>query len=322
MKALSIVFAGTPEFSVPALEALVSSSHHVVAVYTQPDRPAGRGRRLAMSPVKQCALRHGLPVEQPGSLRDPAAVQGLACRTADLMVVAAYGLILPPGVLALPRLGCVNIHASLLPRWRGAAPIQRAILAGDRVSGVTIMQMDAGLDTGPMLLERRCPIEPRDTSATLHDRLAALGAEAILQAVDALASGTAQARPQPETGVTYAHKLRKEEALIDWSAPACHIDRQVRAFNPWPVAETRWEGRQLRVWEAYCEDTPVTTAGATTAGAMAVPGTVMAADATGLRVATGRGTLRVTQVQIAGRRAQPAADFVNAHRLEGAVLGT
>ena len=299
----------------PALEALLNSSHQVAAVYTQPDRPAGRGRRVTMSPVKQCALRHGLPVEQPGSLRDAAAVQDLARRTADLMVVAAYGLILPPAVLALPRLGCVNIHASLLPRWRGAAPIQRAILAGDRVSGVTIMQMDAGLDTGPMLLERASPIEARDTSATLHDRLAALGADAIVQAVDALANGTAQARPQPETGVTYAAKLRKEEALIDWSAPACHIDRQVRAFNPWPIAETRWQGRQLRLWEAYCEDTPATTAGA-------VPGTVVAADATGLRVATGRGTLRVTQVQIAGRKAQPAADFVNAHRLEGAVLGT
>jgi len=321
------VFAGTPEFSVPALEALVHSCHRVTAVYTQPDRPAGRGRHLSMSPVKACALRHGLPVEQPASLRDAAAVQSLAQRSPDLMVVVAYGLLLPPPVLALPHLGCVNIHASLLPRWRGAAPIQRAILAGDTVTGITIMQMDAGLDTGPMLLERSTPIHASDTSASLHDRLATLGAEAIVQALEELAEGTVQARPQSETGATYAAKLRKEEALIDWAAAASHIDRQVRAFNPWPVAETRWQGQQLRVWEAVCEDTSISLSSGmppsgTSSFGKVSPGTVVATGADGLRVATGSGLLRITRLQLAGRKPQPAAEFLNAHRLEGAVLGS
>ncbi len=299
-----------------ALEALLGAAperrHRVVAVYTQPDRPAGRGRRLTMSAVKQCALRHGLPLEQPATLRDPEALQRLQHWRADLMIVVAYGLLLPPSVLRTPRLGCVNIHASLLPRWRGAAPIQRAILAGDRTSGVTIMQMDAGLDTGPVLLERALPIEERETAASLHDRLAALGAQAILEAVDRLAAGAAQARPQPDDGATYATKLSKEEAMIDWSRSALQIDRQVRAFNPWPVAQTLWQGQQLRIWEATPGD-------ATAKGA---PGAVMAADPHGMLVATGDGTLRVTRVQAAGRKAQSVAEFLNAHRIEGAVLGS
>ena len=309
---LSLIFAGTPEFSVPALEALVASRHRVLAVYTQPDRPAGRGQQVTMSAVKQCALRHQLPVEQPVTLKDPAAVERLAQWSADLMIVVAYGLLLPKSVLDTPRHGCVNIHASLLPRWRGAAPIQRAIQAGDQESGVTIMQMDVGLDTGPMLLERVTPIGPRETAETLHDRLATLGAEAVLEAIGAIAAGEAKPREQPKEGATYAAKIRKEEALIDWSKPAIEIDRLVRAFNPWPIAETRWNGQQLRVWEAAPSDKRTSAA----------PGTVIATSGAGIEVATGDGTLQLTRVQAAGRKAMPAADFLKAHRPEGAVLGS
>lgn len=309
---LSLLFAGTPEFSVPALEALIASRHRVLAVYTQPDRPAGRGQQVTMSAVKQCALRHELPVEQPQTLKDTTAVERLAQWSADLMIVVAYGLLLPKTVLETPRLGCVNIHASLLPRWRGAAPIQRAIQAGDEQSGVTIMQMDVGLDTGPMLLELVTPIGPRETAATLHDRLATLGAEAIVEAVDMIAAGNAKPHPQPNDGATYAAKIRKEEALIDWTRPAIEIDRQVRAFTPWPIAETRWNGQQLRVWEA----SPLATK------TSAAPGTVTATNAAGIDVATGDGVLQLTRVQAAGRKAMAAADFLKAHRLDGAVLGT
>ncbi|HEY4367930.1 MAG TPA: methionyl-tRNA formyltransferase [Steroidobacteraceae bacterium] len=308
---LSIVFAGTPQFSVPALAALAASEHRVVAVYTQPDRPAGRGQQLATSAVKQYAVQHGLPVEQPATLRDAAAVERLAQWQADVMVVVAYGLILPPSVLKVPAMGCINIHASLLPRWRGAAPIHRAILAGDRQTGITIMQMDAGLDTGPMLLERITQISPQDTAAVLHDRLASLGAEAIVAALAGLASGSITAHPQPPEGATYAAKLRKEEALIDWSKSSFELDRQVRAFNPWPVAETRLHGQQLRIWEATAADTATT----------AVPGTVVAANAGGIAVATGSGLLHLTRVQLAGRKAVPAAEFLHAQRLDGTVLG-
>jgi methionyl-tRNA formyltransferase len=307
---LSIVFAGTPEFSVPALEALVASRHQVVAVYTQPDRPAGRGQQLTMSAVKQCALRHGLPVEQPKTLRDPATVERLASWRPDVMVVVAYGLILPADVLQIPRLGCLNIHASLLPRWRGAAPIHRALQAGDTQTGVTIMQMDVGLDTGPMLLERVTSIDPTDTGSTLHDRLAQLGAEALIAALDGVLDGSLSPRPQPETGATYASKLRKEEALIDWSKSTAEIDRQIRAFNPWPVAETRWNGQQLRIWQASPLQIQRT----------ADPGTVIGADAGGIHVATGDGAIALTRIQLAGRRAVTAAEFRNAHRIDGTML--
>ena len=296
----------------PALEALLASRHRVLAVYTQPDRPAGRGQQVAMSAVKQCALRHQLAVEQPQTLKDPAAVERLAQWSADLMVVVAYGLLLPKAVLETPRLGCVNIHASLLPRWRGAAPIQRAIQAGDKESGVTIMQMDVGLDTGPMLLERVTPLDPRETAASLHDRLAALGAAAIIEAIEAIAAGVASPREQPKEGATYAAKIRKEEALIDWSRAAVDIDRQVRAFNPWPIAETRLNGQQLRVWEAV----PLANQSS------AAPGTVISTSTAGIEVATGAGTLQLTRVQAAGRKAMPAADFLKANRPEGAVLGS
>lgn len=294
----------------PALDALVASRHRVAAVYTQPDRPAGRGQQLATSAVKQCAIRHGLPVEQPATLRDQATVERLQQWHADVMVVVAYGLILPAAVLALPRLGCLNIHASLLPRWRGAAPIHRAILAGDTQTGVTIMRMDAGLDTGPMLLERATPITGSDTAAALHDRLAAMGAEALLTALDGILDGSIAARPQPGQGVTYAAKIRKDEASIDWSKTAAELDRQVRAFNPWPVAETRYNGQQLRVWEANPAD----------ANSTAAPGTVVATGAEGIQVATGSGILNLTRVQLAGRKAVSAAQFLNAHPLDGTVL--
>jgi methionyl-tRNA formyltransferase len=309
---LSVVFAGTPEFSVPALQALQRSRHRIAAVYTQPDRPAGRGQQIAMSAVKRHALEHGLPVQQPPTLRDAAAVEQLTRWSADVMVVVAYGLLLPQAVLSTPRLGCVNIHASLLPRWRGAAPIQRALMAGDHQTGITIMQMDVGLDTGPMLLERATPIGEREAAASLHDRLAALGAEAIVEALDLIAAGGVIPRAQPETGATYAAKIRKEEALIDWSRSAAEIDRQVRAFNPWPVAETRWNGQQLRVWEA--EPVAISTA--------AAPGTVVNAGPEGIDVAAAAGGLRLTRVQVAGRKAMSAADFLKAHRIAAAVLGS
>jgi len=307
---LRIVYAGTPDFSVPALEALHAAGHEIVAVYTQPDRPAGRGQAVGAGPVKRCAQALGLPVEQPATLRSPEAVARLREHTADLMVVAAYGLILPPAVLELPRLGCWNIHASLLPRWRGAAPIHRALLAGDTETGITIMQMDAGLDTGPMLLKRPTAIGEREDGGTLHDRLAALGAAAIVAAIAEFQAGRLTPAPQPADGVTYASKIRKEEARIDWTAPARAIDRQVRAFNPWPVAETRWQDRQLRVWAAE----PLRAASGE-------PGQVVEANGAGIVVAAGEGALRLTRVQLAGRRAMTAAEFLNAHPLAGARFG-
>jgi methionyl-tRNA formyltransferase len=310
---LRIVFAGTPGFAVPPLDALHAAGHQLVAAYTQPDRPAGRGQSLASSPVKQRALQLGIAVEQPGSLKSDEAVARLRELAPDLMVVVAYGLILPQVVLDVPRHGCWNIHASLLPRWRGAAPIQRAILAGDEATGITIMQMDAGLDTGPMLLTRRMPIGPREHGGSLHDRLAGLGAEAIIAAIAGWQSGEVVPQPQPGDGATYAAKIRKDEARIDWTQPAVVIDRQVRAFNPWPVAETTWAGKQLRVWQAEPDPAELLD--------HAAPGDVVESAAGRLVVATGAGALRLTQVQLAGKRAMPAAEFLNAHALAGARLG-
>ncbi len=310
-KPLRIVYAGTPEFAVPALAALRQSSHQIVAVYTQPDRPAGRGRVMTASAVKACALAHSLPVEQPVNFRDATVVEHLRGYAPDLMVVAAYGLILPQAVLDIPRYGCINIHGSLLPRWRGAAPIQRAILAGDTETGITIMRMEAGLDTGPMLLMQGLPIGARDTAATVHDRLATLGASLLLQVLHDLPAALAQARPQPAAGVTYAQKLSKDEAALDWAQTAQQLDRQVRAFNPWPIAETRLHGEQLRVWQA----TVVELAHA------AVPGTVLSATAAGIQVACGSDVLNLTQVQQAGRKALSAAEFIKSHSLTGVQLG-
>jgi methionyl-tRNA formyltransferase len=308
---LRIVFAGTPEFSVPPLEALIAAGYPIVAVYTQPDRPAGRGRKLTPSPVKATALAHGLLVRQPVNFRAEEDLAALEALRADLMIVVAYGLLLPQRVLDAPRLGCVNIHASLLPRWRGAAPIQRAILAGDAMTGITIMQMEAGLDTGPMLHVRALPIAPDETGGSLHDRLSPLGAEALLEVLPRIADGTATACAQDDAGATYARKLAKAEARIDWSRPAVEIERQVRAFNPWPVAETVLAGEALRLWSARAiAGTPA-----------APPGTVIGAGREGIDVATGSGVLRLLAIQPPGRRAMTAADYVNAHPVAGAVLG-
>jgi methionyl-tRNA formyltransferase len=308
MDSLRIVFAGTPEFSVAPLQALLGDGREVVAVYTQPDRPAGRGRKLTPSPVKQLALARGIPVHQPASLKPAAAQQALAELAPDLMVVVAYGLLLPRAVLDTPRLGCVNIHASLLPRWRGAAPIQRAILAGDAETGITIMQMEAGLDTGPMLHVLRCAIGPQETGGSLHDRLAPLGARALLEALPAIADGTAVGTPQDDTASTYAHKLSKAEALIDWRLPAAELERLVRAFDPWPVAQTRYRGQPLRVW------------GARALPGSGVPGRVLASGRDGIDVACGDGLLRLTRLQLPGKRAMAAAEVLNAHDFEGAIL--
>lgn len=288
----------------------MSAGHRIAAVYTQPDRPAGRGRQVAQSAVKQAALRHGLLVEQPTTLKDPGAAARLASYRPDVMVVVAYGLLLPKAILDTPRLGCVNIHGSLLPRWRGAAPIQRALLAGDAETGVSIMCMDVGLDTGPVLSMKSIAIGPHETAAALHDRLAALGAQALIEALPSFASGTLQPQAQPDAGVTYAHKLRKDEARIDWTRSALEIDRQVRAFNPWPVAETCWRDQQLRVWESVPLDLND-----------AKPGKVVGADATGIVVATGSGALSIRRLQLAGRKQMTAAEFLNAHAIAGDVLG-
>ncbi len=324
-----IVFAGTPGFAVPSLTALVQGGYQVVAVYTQPDRPSGRGRKRASSPIKQTAVAFGLPVMQPETLRDPAAQATLCALQPDLMVVVAYGLLLPPAVLAAPRLGCVNVHASLLPRWRGAAPIQRAILAGDSETGVTIMRMERGLDTGPMYLTRIAPIATRETAGSLHDRLSILGAEALMEALPGILSASLQPNPQDDAQAIYASKLNKNAALIDWSAPATTIDRQIRAFDPWPVAETHLDGATLRVWAAEAlagpqkSGNPATDTvpkGSTPVGAP-TPGMVVAHSKAGIDVATGEGLLRITRVQLPGKCPIAAAQLLNARSLAGHTLG-
>lgn len=303
MHPLRIVFAGTPEFSVPCLEACRASGAQVVAVYTQPDRPAGRGRKLTPSPVKQAALAANIPVEQPETLKAAEVRATLEAYRPDLMVVVAYGLILSRKVLAIPHLGCWNVHASILPRWRGAAPIQRAILAGDTETGVDLMQMEAGLDTGPVLLERRTPITRDDTGGTLHDRLSALGADALAEGLRrTLAGETLKATPQSEAGVMYAHKLEKAEARLDFSRPAMALERQVRAFDPWPVAEGDIAGEPVRIWAAHAIDQ----------SHQAAPGSVIAAQRDGIDIACGEDVLRVTALQCAGSKRISAADYLNA----------
>ena len=300
---LRIVFAGTPEFSVSCLEACRASGAEVVAVYTQPDRPAGRGRKLTPSPVKQAALAAGIPVEQPETLKTIEARETLAAYRPDLLVVVAYGLILSRKVLAIPRLGCWNVHASLLPRWRGAAPIQRAILAGDTESGVDLMQMEAGLDTGPVLLERRTPISRDDTGGTLHDRLSLLGADVLTEGLRrTLAGESLPATPQSDDGVMYAHKLEKAEARLDFTRGALALEHQVRAFDPWPVAEAEIAGEHVRVWAARAIEQSHDS----------VPGNVIAAQRDGIDIACGEGLLRVTALQRAGGKRISAADYLNA----------
>jgi len=308
--ALRIIFAGTPDFSVLPLQALLNSEHEVVAVYTQPDRPSGRGRKLTPSPVKAVAVDAGIPVEQPINFKDPADVEQLKKYQADLMVVVAYGLLLPESVLEAPRLGCINIHASLLPRWRGAAPIQRAVLAGDKESGVAIMQMEKGLDTGPVFLMERVTLEEDETGGTLHDKLAELGASALIKALPMLEDPNCTPAAQNDELANYAKKLDKKEATIDWQQSAQDIERLVRAFNPWPVAQTRHEDAFMRIWSAYAIK-----------GEAAQPGMVMSASREGIDVATGDGWLRITQLQMPGKRAMSAQDFINAQDIQGMILG-
>lgn len=303
---LRIVFAGTPDFAATHLAALLQSVHEIVAVYTQPDRPAGRGKQLTASPVKQLAQQHSIPVLQPLHFREAHDRTQLANLQPDIMVVVAYGLLLPQAVLDIPRLGCINVHASLLPRWRGAAPIQRAIEAGDTETGVCIMQMEAGLDTGPVLHRATCAISADDTAASLHDRLAQLGAQTLLPALDALAAGNLSATPQQHTQATYAHKLNKEEAHLDFSRTAQALSQQVRAFHPFPVSWCQLpNGERLRVWRAQYEEK----------NNQAAAGSVLALDAEGLRVACGTGALLITELQLPNRNRMAVRDIVNGHLL-------
>ena len=296
---MRIVFAGTPEFAAQALAAILAAGQDVPLVLTQPDRPSGRGMALKASPVKQLALEHGLQVHQPASLKSAESRQPIIDASPDVMVVAAYGLILPQAALDIPRLGCINIHASLLPRWRGAAPIQRAILAGDAETGVTLMRMEAGLDTGPMLLKGRLPITDADCAATLHAKLAALGARLIVEALPRLARGELPGEPQPAEGVTYAAKLEKSEAALDWRQTAVALSRAVRAFDPFPGTFARIEGQTIKVWRAE----PASGAGE--------PGTVLAADDDGILVACSEGALRLVELQKSGGKRLLAADFLH-----------
>lgn len=301
---MRLIFAGTPEFAAQALAAIIAAGHEVIMVLTQPDRPGGRGMALQPSPVKKLAAENNIEVFQPPSLKDAAAqarLAGLAGLGAELMVVAAYGLILPQAVLDLPRLGCLNIHASLLPRWRGAAPIQRALLAGDAETGVCIMQMEAGLDTGPVMLRRAFPIDARDTAASLHDRLAALGAGLI---VEALAGLPLAAEPQASEGITYAHKIEKAEALIDWRKTAAELDRHLRAFNPFPGAQAQFKGQTIKLWRAE----PVSGQGEI--------GQILAVDRKQIVVACGAGALAISELQKAGGKRLPVQQFLAGHPLQ------
>ena len=298
---LRVIFAGTPDFAAQHLQALLDSPHQVVAVYSQPDRPAGRGRKLTASPVKALALEHAIEVQQPLSLKDAEAQQVLASYNADIMVVVAYGLLLPQVILDTPPLGCINVHGSLLPRWRGAAPIQRAILAGDAMSGVTVMQMEAGLDTGPMLLKAQISIAPIDTSASLYEKLAVLGCNSLVEALDGLQSAGLTAQVQDNAAANYAAKLTKAEGAIDWHQSAQQISLQVRGLNPWPVAYSDWQDSRLRIWMAHAIDT----------SSNQPAGTLVALDKTGLEVACGTGHLKITQLQWPGGKALIQSELMN-----------
>ena len=301
---LRIIFAGTPDFAARHLDALLTSGHQIVGVFTQPDRPAGRGKKLMPGPVKVLAETHGLPVFQPASLRPEENQKLVADLNADVMVVVAYGLILPKAVLDMPRLGCVNVHGSLLPRWRGAAPIQRALWAGDAETGVTIMKMDVGLDTGDMLYKLACPITAEDTSATLYDKLADLGPQGLIETLQQLADNTATPEVQDEAQVTYAEKLSKEEARIDWSLSAAQLERCIRAFNPWPLSWLMIDEQPVKVWKASVIN----------GNASAEPGTIIDASKNGIQVATGEGILNLESLQPAGKKAMSAQDLLNSRR--------
>ncbi|UTT83524.1 methionyl-tRNA formyltransferase [Vibrio pelagius] len=300
-QSLRIVFAGTPDFAARHLAALLSSEHEVIAVYTQPDRPAGRGKKLTASPVKNIAVENDIPVYQPENFKSDEAKQELADLNADIMVVVAYGLLLPQAVLDTPRLGCINVHGSILPRWRGAAPIQRSIWAGDAETGVTIMQMDIGLDTGDMLKIATLPIEATDTSASMYEKLAGLGPDALVDCLADIAAGTAVAEKQNDELANYAKKLSKEEARINWSDDAAHIERCVRAFNPWPMSHFEAAENSIKVWQSrVAEQTSDKPAG-----------TILQADKTGIYVATGQGVLVLEQLQVPGKKAMSVQDILN-----------
>ncbi|KTL60000.1 MULTISPECIES: methionyl-tRNA formyltransferase [Photorhabdus] len=301
---LRIVFAGTPDFAARHLEALLMSQHEVVGVLTRPDKPAGRGKKLTPSPVKVLAEERNITVFQPATLRSEENQQWVLKQQPDVLIVVAYGLILPKVVLNIPELGCLNVHGSLLPRWRGAAPIQRSLWAGDTETGVTIMQMDIGLDTGDMLYKARCPITPEDTSASLYEKLANIGPDALLKTLSLITSGKSQPKTQNENLVTYAEKLSKEEARINWELSATHLERCIRAFNPWPMSFFEMEGQPIKVWkaEAIEEQTSVE------------PGTVLKADKEGIYIATADGILNITQLQPAGKKAMSAANLLNSKR--------
>lgn len=307
---LRIIFAGTPDFAARHLDALLSSEHQVIGVFTQPDRPAGRGNKLTPSPVKILAEQHGIPVFQPKSLRPEESQRLVADLNADIMVVVAYGLILPKAVLDMPKLGCINVHGSLLPRWRGAAPIQRALWAGDTATGVTIMQMDVGLDTGDMLHKVSCEISSEDTSASLYDALAQLGPQGLLETLAQLAEGIAIPEVQDESLVTYAEKLSKEEARLDWRLSAVQLERCIRAFNPWPVSYFMVEDQPVKVWKAEVAQNVSSVP----------PGTIVSADKQGIKVATADGVLNITQLQPAGKKAMSSQDLLNS-RKEWFVVG-
>jgi methionyl-tRNA formyltransferase len=309
---MRLAFLGTPEFAVVSLAAIVAAGFEVACVYSQPPAPRGRGKKLSPSPVQAFAEAHALPVRTPASMRDPEEIAAFAALELDAAMVVAFGQILPLAVIDAPRLGSFNLHASLLPRWRGAAPIQRAIMAGDTVTGIGVMRLSEGLDEGPTLAVERLRIGALDTAGTLHDRLAVLGGELVCLTIDELAAGRAIETPQPEDGVTYAEKISKAEALIDWREDAEQVLRKVRAFNPAPIAETRWNGEQLRIWQARASTGP-----APSGTAPAAPGTVMAASPDGITVACGRGVLDIGRLQLAGRKSVTAAEFLRAHSLAG-----
>ncbi|RDX37016.1 methionyl-tRNA formyltransferase [Kangiella sp. HD9-110m-PIT-SAG07] len=309
---LKVIFAGTPDFAAASLKSLINSKHDVIATYTQPDRQSGRGKKISMSPVKELALEHKIPVEQPINFKSADAQEILADYDADIMVVAAYGLLLPQTILDTPKLGCINVHGSLLPRWRGAAPIQRAIEAGDTESGITIMQMEAGLDTGPMISQAITPITATDTGSSLHDKLAAQGAELLVTAVDTIAETGISATKQDDSLATYAHKLNKQDAFIDWTQAATTIERMIRAFNSWPVAQSQLADKTLRIWQAeLVKDSTQQSTGTISAGTIPA-GTIVNADKGGLLVACGSDQLLITELQIPGSRKMSVKDLLNA----------
>ena len=302
---MRIIFAGTPEFAAQSLKALLTAEHEICAVYTQPDRPSGRGRKLTPSAVKQVALEHNIPVEQPTNFREQKDRDDLAAYQADVMVVVAYGILLPQTILDIPKMGCINIHGSLLPRWRGAAPIHRAILAGDTETGICIMQMEAGLDTGPVLARDTCPISETDTSHSLHNTLAQLGAKTLLSTLSNLAELQTKAEIQDNAKTCYADKIIKSEAIIDWQQSAKTISQQIRAFNPWPIAQTHWQDKVLRIWFAQAIEHHTKS----------TPGEILATSSDQILVATGDGAVAITEIQTPGKKAMPVKDFLNANKL-------